>query len=107
MCRRGTRAWFVLGFTCLTTAVLVGCGSRGGAPPVDPGPPTIASTEELRQRLEYIATSGMAGSGLAGISDMINRLDNKEDLQADYRRLEAATSPDQIKGIAQGMLKKL
>jgi len=106
---RGGRggAGVVVAAACLSALMLVGCGSRGSAPAVDPGPPTIATKEELQQRLEYIATSGMAGSGLAGIPDMIARLENKAALEADYRRLEAAGSADQIKSIAQEMLKKL
>ena len=91
----------------VAASVISGCGSRGGSPAVDPGPPTIASKDELRQRLEYIAASGMAGSGLGGMPDMIARLENKAALEADLKRLEAAGSPEQVKSIAQEMLKKL
>jgi len=87
--------------------LILGCGSRGSAPALDPDPPTIASTDELRQRLEYIATSGIAGSGLAGMPEIIGRLENAAAFQADYRRLETAASPEEVKSIAQEMLKKL
>ncbi|MFM7041006.1 MAG: hypothetical protein ACKO35_02260 [Planctomycetaceae bacterium] len=39
--------------------------------------------------------------------DMIARLENKAALEADLKRLEAAGSPEQVKSIAQEMLKKL
>lgn len=93
--------------TVLAVQLIIGCGSRGSAPAVDPGPPTIASKDELRQRLEYIATSGITGSGLAGMPEIIERLENAAVFEADYRRLEAAESPEAIKSIAQEMLKKL
>lgn len=87
--------------------LILGCGSRGSAPAVDPGPPTIATKDELRQRLEYIAASGMTGSGLAGMPEIIGRLENAATFEADYQRLEAAESPEAVKSIAQEMLKKL
>lgn len=87
--------------------LLVGCGGRSSGPAVDPGPPTIASRDELRQRLEYIAESGVTGSGLAGMPEIIGRLDDASAFEADYRRLESAQSPEAIKSVAREMLKKL
>jgi len=39
--------------------------------------------------------------------EIIERLENAAVFEADYRRLEAAESPEAIKSIAQEMLKKL
>jgi hypothetical protein len=49
----------------------------------------------------------MTGSGLAGMPEIIGRLENAATFEADYQRLEAAESPEAVKSIAQEMLKKL
>lgn len=91
-----------------TLVLPVGCAPSGGSTnqPAD-APPRIGSTDELRRRLEYIVESGVTGSGLAGIPEIIATLPQKESLEADYRKLEAATSAGQIKSVAKGMLEKL
>lgn len=112
--RRPFRGWrvvqvmqIVVVVGLISLPVLVGCSGQSSGPAVESGPPTLSSQDELRKRLEYVVSSGMAGSGLAGMPEIIAQLDNAQALEADYRRLEAAGSPDQIKAIAAEMLKKL
>ena len=88
-----------------------GCGrSRMGTgtnAPAASQAPTIESDAQLKERLEYIANSGVAGSGLGGLPEIIEKHANKKDLMAEFKKLQAATSPDQIKSIAKTMLGKL
>lgn len=90
---------------------LPGCGryrmGTGTNAPAVEAPPTIGSDGELKERLEYIATSGVAGSGLAGLPECIEKHANKKELMVEYKKLQAASTPDQIKSAAKAMLGKL
>jgi len=92
-------------------AGLAGCGrsrvGTGTSAPAASQVPTIESDAQLKERLEYIANSGVAGSGLAGLPEIIEKHANKKDLMAEFKKLQAATSADQIKSIAKTMLGKL
>lgn len=104
---RGLAAAGFVAAACLG-AGLVGCG--GGAGPSNAPAtvePSIGSDEQLRERLQYIADSGVAGSGLGGLPEFIEKHAKKAELMADYKKLQAASSPDQIKSIAKAMLGKL
>jgi hypothetical protein len=96
----------VLGLSlCLANA---GCGSSA-PPPVD-ATPAIASVDQLRDRLTYIAESGQTGSGLAGLEEVINTVPDeakKKALLADYTKLSQATSAQAAKTLAKAMLGKL
>lgn len=104
--RIGTAAG-VVALACLVAGV---AGCDGGAGPSNAPAsvePTIGSDEQLRERLQYIADSGVAGSGLGGLPEFIEKHAKKAELMADYKKLQAASSPDQIKSIAKAMLGKL
>ena len=104
----------VSGLLLSVACVTAGCG--GGTPP---GP--IVSVEEqnktkskadLKARLTEIANIGVAGSATAGMSAGIEALrgdDAKlaDSLVADLKKLEAATTPADVKKIAGGMAAKL
>lgn len=91
-----------------------GCGGSG------PTGPTLSIEEQnktkskadLKARLTEIATSGVGGSATAGMSSGIEELraqDAKlaDSLAADLKKLEAATTPADVKKIASGMAAKL
>jgi hypothetical protein len=86
-----------------------GCGRRSSGPSGQPGfvAPTVSSDDELRQRLQGIADSGFAGSALGGLPEFIDKHANKKELMAEYKKLQAATTSDQIKTAAKAMLGKL
>lgn len=94
----------------LGTCLIAGCGS-GGAPAGTSSPePTVTSEAELKTRLQYIADSGQAGSGLAGLPEAIGKVSDsakRDALMAEYAKLEKAGSPTAIKKIAADMLAKL
>ena len=90
---------------------LTGCGrSRTGtgtnAPAVEV-PMTVDSDEQLKQRLQSIVDSGLAGSALGGMPEFIAKHAKQKELMAEYKKLQAATTPDQIKAAAKAMLGKL
>lgn len=100
----------LLSVICLAT----GCGGSG------PVGPTVSvedqnktkSKADLKARLTEIANSGVAGSATAGMSSGIEELraeDAKlaDSLAADLKKLEAATTPADIKKIASGMAARL
>lgn len=85
-----------------------GCARSGGSGgPSGEEPPRLGSSDELRRRLEYFVESGVTGSGLGGIPEIIATLPQREALEADYKKLEAAKSAEQVKSIAKGMIEKL
>jgi len=90
---------------------LTGCGrSRMGTgtnAPAAEAKPTIESDAQLKERLEYIANSGAAGSALGGLPEFIEKHAKQKELMAEFKKLQAATTPDQIKSIAKAMLGKL
>ena len=89
---------------------LCGCGSSSSPSPVTVGPsapPVLQSADELTQRLQFIVDSGVTGSALGGMPEIIEKLEQKDDLMADFKKLEAATDPGQIKSIAKSMMGKL
>jgi hypothetical protein len=90
--------------TCGST----GCSRQRGAPGGPEGVlPAVASDAELRQRLEYMVQSGIAGSGLGGLPEFFANHAKKAELMADFKKLEAAQTPDQVKAIAKTMLGRL
>ena len=100
-----------LGAILLAAAVALvstGCTRQRGAPGGPEGVlPAVSSDAELRSRLEYIANTGVTGSGLGGLPEFFANHPKKADLMADYKKLEAAATPDQAKGIAKKMLERL
>ena len=89
---------------------LCGCSSSSSSSPVSVGPsapPVLQSADELTQRLQFIVDSGVTGSALGGMPEIIEKLEQKDDLMADFKKLEAATDPGQIKSIAKSMMGKL
>lgn len=97
----------VVAVACLVAGV---AGCDGGAGPSNAPAtvePSIGSDDQLRERLQYIADSGVAGSGLGGLPEFIEKHAKKAELMADYKKLQAAASPEQIKSIAKAMLGKL
>ena len=86
-----------------------GCGRRASGPSDQPGAvaPTVSSDDELRNRLQGIADSGFAGSALGGLPEFIEKHAKQKELMAEFKKLQAATTPDQIKAAAKAMLGKL
>jgi hypothetical protein len=94
----------------LVTVVVAVAGCESGAGPSNAPAsvePSIGSDEQLRERLQYIAETGVAGSGLGGLPEFIEKHSKKAELMADFKKLQAAGSPEQIKSIAKTMLGKL
>jgi len=67
----------------------------------------VSSDDELRKRLQGIADSGFAGSALGGLPEFIEKHARQKELMAEFKKLQAATTPDQIKAAAKAMLGKL
>ena len=110
--RIGTRDWIrtAAGFVAVACMVAGVAGCDGGAGPSNAPAsvePSIGSDEQLRERLQYIADTGVAGSGLGGLPEFIEKHSKKAELMADFKKLQAAGSPEQIKSIAKAMLGKL
>lgn len=96
-------------------AGITGCGGGGGGSgtsiPVEQANMTN-SKADLKARLTEIASTGAAGSGLAGMKESIEALKATdgplaEGLLADLAKLEAASGESQVKTIAKGMAAKL
>jgi len=83
---------------------VIGCGNPDAVVPEDTT--AVSSKDQLKTRLQDIAKTGVAGSGLAGMREMIQPL-NKPALMQDLTKLENAKTPAQVKAVAQSMLKKL
>jgi hypothetical protein len=86
-------------------AAVIGCGPSSKGTPA-PSQPTIGSNQDLKQRLEYIAQSGVTGSALGGLQDAVKKA-GKPELEKDLGELEKAQSPDAVKAIAKRMADKL
>ncbi len=95
-----------------------GCGGPSSGPVEGPLPPTLEqamkpkSTDELKTRLNEIASSGQGGSGVAGIRPALEDLKASNpglatELISDCAKLEVATKPEEIKSIAKKMADKL
>ena len=100
--------------TLLTTLTLGGCSGPADEPSAGPSvnedeQAKVNSAAEVKKILEGIAASGEGGSALVGLRPSIEGLgsSNKDELLADLGKLEAATSPDEIKKIAKSMAAKL
>lgn len=103
-----TRGGMILALSLVLAAGAVGCSRQRGAPGGPEGvTPAVASDAELRQRLEYMVQSGIAGSGLGGLPEFFANHAKKTELMADFKKLEAAQTPDQVKAIAKTMLGRL
>jgi hypothetical protein len=57
---------------------------------------------EMKQRLEQIAASGVAGSGVGGLREGLQKLGDPA-LLNDLDQLEQTSDPEQVKAIAQKM----
>ena len=91
-----------------------GCGSsQSTAPSLSPEQLNAAnSREELKKRLQDIASSGAAGSALAGMKGGIEALKATDEklattLLADYEKLEKANGPAQELGTVESKLDTL
>ena len=91
-----------------------GCGSsQSTAPSLSPEQLNAAnSREELKKRLQDIASSGAAGSALAGMKGGIEALQATDEklattLLADSEKLEKANGPAQVKSLAKKMADSL
>jgi hypothetical protein len=95
--------------TVVLAASLVGCG--GGSPPGEASPiGEVKSVEELKQRLQYVADSGQAGSALAGLDTEINKIPDeakKKALLAEFAKLSNTQDPNAAKALAKSMISKL
>ena len=95
----------------VAAACLLGCGGSAAPPsPAGESTPEVQSTEQLRDRLQQIADSGVTGSGLAGVDAIIAQIPDaakKSALEADYAKLQQAEKPTAIKKIASDMIAKL
>lgn len=98
------RGWCLIGLLGL---FVVGC-SRPSTPPQPPSQaqPVVGSNDELKQRLEYIATSGAGGSALGGLREAVEKAGDAS-LVKDLGDLEKTQDPEQLKAIAKRMLEKL
>lgn len=92
--------------TGLLAFALSGCGGPAPSSKSAPAQPVLNSNQELKERLNYIANSGVTGSALGGMPEIIKK-SGKPELEKDYAELEKAQSPDQIKSIAKRMADKL
>lgn len=100
----------LVSFACLAP----GCGSSGttgGAVSVEEQNKT-KSKADLKVRLTEIAGTGVGGSATVGMASGIEELRTQDakladSLAADLKKLEAATSPVDVKKIASGMAAKL
>ncbi|SFJ63265.1 hypothetical protein [Planctomicrobium piriforme] len=92
----------VLGFAFLTA----GCGGPKQTPPVQREPE--GSPVQLRKDLGVIAESGTGDSALQPIVMGMTALDpnfaKKKELEASYKKLMSAGSPDQRKQLATEMI---
>jgi hypothetical protein len=100
------RLIYALCISMLLSVCVIGCG--GGADPeaTSSDEPAAASNAELKERLEYIAGSGEAGSALAGLQEPIDA-SGDESLKADFTKLQSETNPAKVKAIAKQMAAKL
>lgn len=85
---------------------MAGCDGSSSKPVPSNPQPVINSNEELKQRLNYMAESGVTGSALGGLQEGIKKL-GKEDLDKDLAELEKAHDPATVKQIAKRMAEKL
>jgi hypothetical protein len=103
------RVFSALCLSGVLAASLVGCG--GGSPPGEVSPiGEVKSVDELKQRLQYVADSGQAGSALAGLDAEINKIADeakKKALLADFAKLSATQDPNAAKALAKAMIAKL
>ncbi len=93
----------------LSVAMIGGC-----AGPEDTKVEVQSSTivDSLKKSLEGMAKTGNTGSALTSLESDINGIKTTdkakgEALHADFRRLQVASKPDEIKAIAKEMLGKL
>lgn len=90
-----------------------GCGSsQSTAPSLSPEQLNAANSREELKRLQDIASSGAAGSALAGMKGGIEALKATDEklattLLADYEKLEKANGPAQVKSLAKKMADSL
>jgi hypothetical protein len=91
----------------LLAVLVVGCG-RPSTPANPPAPdqPVLGSNAELKQRLEYIANSGIGGSALGGLREAVEKVGDAT-LVKDLGDLERTQDPEQLKAIAKRMASKL
>lgn len=93
------------------TFALCGCGGGGTAPPppTDTEPPAATDAADLKARINQVAESGTAGSGIASIRGGIESL-NKPELLKLVDSLEAADSAGdakKVKSVAKELAGKL
>lgn len=103
-----------LGLCCLGA---IGCGDNVSPPSevVDTSEMAFQSKAEIKMQLEAVASSGFAGSGIAGIRNGLEAMKSSDEklatsLLADLDKLEAAENSgnqSQVKSIAASMAKKL
>jgi hypothetical protein len=109
---RGGRWW--LGWSAVLLIATNGCGGPAGSPitPTTPESVSVAGKDQLKQRLEGVIETGVTGSALGGVREAIVEIQKSDaalgdGLMKDYEELEKASSPAQIKSIAQKMVAKL
>ena len=95
---------------CLPLSV-TGCGG-GGAVPETKGEFKQDSTAELKKRLEEIAGHGWGGSSLGGLEGSISETlkddpAKRDKMLADYKKLDAAPTPEVRKQVAKQMADQL
>ena len=104
------RILLCLCFVSVLTVTLVGCDS--GNKPASPinSSPAVSSNDALKARLDEMAKTGAAGSALAGMEEVIGKIEDatkRESLMKNYKLLSQANSPEEVKKLAEEMASQL
>lgn len=100
-------------FTAALILTISGCSGGGentGAGEGTGQQEAVQSLDDLKQMLNFIIESGEAGSALSGMPSQIESIPDqasRDAVMAEYKKLEAATTPDARKAAAKAMLGKL
>lgn len=105
---RRSGSWVGAILLAAAAVVSTGCSRQRGAPGGPEGmTPTVSSDAELKSRLEYMVNTGIAGSGMGGLPEFFASHPKKAELMADFKKLEAAQTAEQVKAAAKKMLERL
>lgn len=115
MIRRHVSHCCKLVMLCLPITVigLLGCsgGESGGGGEASTGEAeAVQSMDDLKSMLNFVIESGEAGSALGGMQSQIESISDaskRDALMAEYKKLEAASTPAARQAAAKAMLSKL
>lgn len=95
----------------ILAAAMCGCGESSGpvTPPAPDQPAAATDTADLKNRLEQVAASGMAGSGIASIRGGVESLGKPEltKLVDELQAADSAGDASKVKSIAKQLAGKL